>query len=103
MSDLPEPGFESVTLVEEFDDRERFPRTGVAPFRGVAYGFRMRQPKSERSRPMYDLAPMDPEQGLPVLAEAEFRRVHVGPERSDQLEVRWTSLGSPGLATDPRI
>ena len=92
-------GFEPVLAVE---DMAHGPRSGVAHFCGVPYAFEPSTSPSEGWTPwglLCDLRPNDPATGLPMLADGVFRS-----RRSDQrLEVRWTSLGSPGLASAPNL
>jgi len=79
------------------------PLGGEADFRGVRYRFTPNQASPIRRNVrgmLYDLAPVDPSQGLPMLAEGTFRPA---ASRDGALEVSWNAFGSPGLAVDPAI
>jgi hypothetical protein len=83
-------GFEP--LIRENAEGE--PTRGRTLFLGCAYRFE-RDPGPPREiggRPVYALEPVDPDDGLPMRALAEFREYPSGAS-----EVRWTSLGSPRL------
>lgn len=79
------------------------PRGGVADFRGVRYRFSPNETsvflQHARGR-LCDLTPVDPSQGLPMLADATFRPA---PGREGGWEVAWNSFGSPGLVRDPNL
>jgi len=101
MLDLAAVGFEPVTLIEDLDE---VPRVGVALFRGVSFKFRpSSSPPTSAPRGLWcDLVPENPADGLCVLADGEIRP-RKGSTTAREFEVRWTSLGSPGLASHPRI
>ena len=94
-------GFESVLSIDAADP---YPRAGLATFRGVQYRFRSATvaPRAPARGRWYELAPVDSSQGLPIVADGEFRR-RPAVDEGQHLEVRWTSVGSPGLSTNPRI
>ena len=96
-SDISNLGFEPVTSVR---DLAQTPRAGTATFRGVPYDFRPSTfvPTWVPRGLLCDLNAIDPKKGLPMLAEGEFRRAS-----DERFEVRWTSLGSPGLPRAPDI
>jgi hypothetical protein len=100
--ELADLGFEPVTLIEEMGDS---PRAGIALFCGVSYRFRPAMvPASVPLRGVWcDLLPVDSAQGLPVVADGEFRPRRSEDANGREFEVRWTSIGSPGLSTHPKI
>jgi hypothetical protein len=83
------------------DDSAAGPRAGIAAFAGIPYAFTPStyEPGWKPRGLLCDLRPVDPNTGLPMLADGVFRPRRAG----DGFEVHWTSFGSPGLATDPAL
>jgi hypothetical protein len=97
--DISNLGFEPVTFIRDLAET---PRAGTAMFCGVPYDFRPSTfvPTWPPRGLLCDLKAIDPDEGLPMLAEGEFRKLAAS---NAGFEVRWTSLGSPGLPRAPGI